>query len=241
MRFFTVPDERQARQSAWVATAIIGVFCLLMIPIGYGTIAVLGSDPNYIETPGQLINGNNMAALYLADALGGDIFLGIIAAVAFATILAVVSGLTIAAAATVSHDLYATIRPKHMESEKQELRVSRVSAFCFAAIGIALSTVFQNENITILAATAFSIAASATFPILMLALFWRRLSTAGAISGGLSGLGTAILGIVLGPAIWVGVIGFAEPIFPYQFPTIVSMPIAFAAATVVSLLVPDQE
>lgn len=236
MRFFTVPDVVQARRSAWVATTIIGVFCLLMIPIGYGTIAVLGNDPAFIEAPAQLIGGNNMAALYLAQALGGDIFLGIIAAVAFATILAVVSGLTIAAAATVSHDLYATFMPQAMQTEAQELRVSRVAALLFAAIGITLSVVFQNENINILAATAFAIAASATFPSLMLALFWKRLTTFGAIAGGLSGMVAAISGIVLGPAVWVGVFHHADPIFPYQFPTIVSMPIAFIVGITVSLL-----
>jgi cation/acetate symporter len=239
MRFFTVPDAAQARRSAWIATAIIGIFCLLMIPIGYGTIAVLGADPRFVTAPGELIGGNNMAALYLAEALGGDIFLGIIAAVAFATILAVVSGLTIAAAATVSHDLYATFVPQDVQSEAQELRVSRIAAFAFAATGIALSIIFQNENINILAATAFAIAASATFPTLFLALFWRRLSTAGAIAGGLAGLIAAILGIALGPAVWVGVLGNAEPLFPYQFPTIVSMPIAFAVAIGASLLRPE--
>lgn len=239
MRFFTVPDVRQARHSAWVATAIIGAFCLLMIPIGYGTVALLGNDPRFLGGPAQLIGGNNMAALYLAQALGGDIFLGIIAAVAFATILAVVSGLTIAAAATVSHDLYATFVPEARRTEKSELRVSRMAALAFASIGIALSILFQNENINILAATAFAIAASATFPSLMLALFWKPLTTAGAIAGGLAGLAAAVLGIVLGPAVWVGVLGYAEPLFPYQFPTIVSMPIAFAVAMAVSLLRPD--
>jgi cation/acetate symporter len=236
MRFFTVPDAVQARRSAWVATLIIGVFCVFMIMIGYGAIAVLGNDPQYLEAPGKLIGGNNMAALYLAQALGGDVFLGIIAAVAFATILAVVSGLTIAAAATVSHDLYATFATKGFESEEQELRVSRIAAFSFAAVGIALSLFFQHENINILAATAFSVAASATFPTLTLALFWKRLTTAGAIAGGTSGLAAAIGGIVLGPAVWVGVFGFAEPVFPYQYPTIMSMPIAFVVAIAVTLL-----
>lgn len=239
MRFFTVPDAAQARRSAWVATAIIGVFCLFMIPIGYGTIAMLGDDPQYLAAPGQLIGGNNMAALYLAQALGGDVFLGMISAVAFATILAVVSGLTIAAAATVSHDLYATFAKDEIRSETQELRVSRTAAFVFAALGISLSIVFQEQNINILAATAFAIAASATFPSLMLVLFWKPLTTVGAISGGLAGLATAVLGIILGPAVWAGVLGHPEPIFPYQYPTILSMPIAFAVAIGVSLLRPE--
>ncbi len=238
MRFFTVPDVVQARRSAWIALVIIGVFCLLMIPIGYGTIAVLGNDPTFLEGPAKLIGGNNMATLYLAQALGGDVFLGIITAVAFATILAVVAGLTMAAAATVSHDLYATFVPAESRSEKKELRVSRVTALLFAVTGISLSVLFQNENITILAATAFAVAASATFPPLMLALFWKKLTTAGAIAGGTAGLLSAIGGIVLGPAFWVGVLGHAEPIFPYQYPTIMSLPLAFAVAVGVSLLRP---
>jgi len=236
MRFFTVPDVVQARRSAWIATAIIGTFCIMMIPIGYGTIAVLGDNPMYVEGPAQLIGGNNLATLYLAQSLGGDVFLGIITAVAFATILAVVSGLTMAAAATVSHDLYATFMPAGMQTEQQELRVSRIAAFLFATTGISLSIVFQNENITILAATAFSVAASATFPPLFLALFWKKLTTGGAIVGGTTGLVSTIIGIALGPAFWVGVLGNAEPVFPYQYPTIISMPLAFAVAIGISLL-----
>jgi cation/acetate symporter len=126
--------------------------------------------------------------------------------------------------------------PAEIQTEAQELRVSRIAAFAFAAAGIALSVVFQKENINILAATAFSVAASATFPSLMLALFWRKLTTVGAIAGGTAGLVSAIVGIVLGPAVWVGVLGNAEPVFPYQFPTIMSMPLAFAIAICVSLL-----
>jgi len=235
MRFFTVPDVVQARRSAWVAIVIIGVFCLLMIPIGYGTIAVLGADPMYLEGPAKLIGGNNMATLYLAQALGGDVFLGIITAVAFATILAVVAGLTMAAAATVSHDLYATFVAAERRTEAQELRVSRISALLFAITGISLSVTFQNENITILAATAFAVAASATFPPLILALFWKKLTTVGAIAGGTTGLLAALICIALGPAVWVGVLGNAEPVFPYQYPTILSMPLAFATAIALSL------
>jgi cation/acetate symporter len=238
MRFFTVPDVAEARRSAWVATVIIASFCLLMIPIGFGTIAVLSDNPMFVESSGKLIGGNNMATLYLAQALGGDVLLGIITAVAFATILAVVSGLTMAAAATVSHDLYATFIPVEEQTEAQELRISRTAAFVFAAIGISLSIVFQSENITVLAATAFSVAASATFPPLMLAIFWKRLTTAGAIAGGTAGLLSVIVGIALGPAVWVGVLGNAEPIFPYQYPTIVSMPLAFLIAIGISLLRP---
>lgn len=235
MRFFTVPNVKEARRSANVAAALVGAFCLLMIVIGYGTVAVLAGDPTYVDASGELRGGSNMASLYLAQALGGDLFLGFVAAVAFATILAVTSGLTLAAAATISHDLYATFVRKNKQSEATEMTVSRWSAFTFAAISIALSQVFRNENVNILSATAFSIAASATFPVLLLALFWERLTTSGAIAGGVVGLVSAAVALILGPSVWVAVMGHEHAIFPYQYPTILSMPLAFAVAFAVSL------
>jgi cation/acetate symporter len=235
MRFFTVPNVKEARRSANVAAALVGGFCVLMIIIGYGTVAVLTGDPTYVQPDGTLKGGSNMASLYLAQALGGDLLVGFVAAIAFATILAVVSGLTLAAAATVSHDLYATVFRKGKQTEAEEILVSRWAAFIFAAISIGLSTVFQHENINILAATAFSIAASATFPVLLLALFWRPLTTAGAIAGGVSGLVCAAIALILGPAVWVAVLGHEQAVFPYQYPTILSMPLAFVVAFAVSL------
>jgi cation/acetate symporter len=232
MRFFTVPNVREARRSACVATVLIGAFCFLMVVIGYGSIALLTGDPRF-DGPDGLVGGGNMAALHLAQALGGDLFLGLVAAVAFATILAVVAGLTLAAAATVSHDLYAALR-RRTPSEREELAVSRVAALAFGALGIALSVAFQHENITFLSATAMSIAASATFPVLVLALFWKPLTTAGALAGGGVGLASAVVALVLGPSIWVAVLGHPEPVFPYQYPTILSMPLAFVAAFAVS-------
>lgn len=236
MRFFTVPNVAEARRSAFVATTIIGAFSIMMAVIGYGAIAVLAQNPAYVTTAGALAGGSNMASLYLARALGGDIFLGAVSAVAFATILAVVSGLTIAAATTVSHDLYSMVIRKGQQSERQEIHVSRCAAFAVAAVSICLSTVFRNENVNILAATAFSVAASATFPVLAMALFWRPLTTAGAISGGAVGLVSALIALVLGPSVWVAVLGHAQPLFPYQYPTILSMPLAFAVAIGVSLV-----
>jgi cation/acetate symporter len=232
MRFFTVPNVREARRSACVATVLIGAFCFMMVVVGYGSIAVLGGDPRYVNENG-LIGGSNMAALHLAHAVGGDLFLGAVAAIAFATILAVVAGLTLAAAATVSHDLYATLRRKP-PTEREEIAVSRGAAVAFGVVGILLSIGFQHQNITFLSATAFSIAASATFPVLALALFWPRLTTLGAIMGGSVGLATAVVALVLGPSIWVAVLGYPEPVFPYQYPTVLAMPLAFATAYVVS-------
>lgn len=235
MRFFTVPNVKEARKSANVAAALVGGFCILMVVIGYGTVAVLADNPAYVQADGTLKGGSNMASLYLAQALGGDVFLGFVAAIAFATILAVVSGLTLAAAATVSHDLYATVIRGGKQTEQEEMKVSRWSAFTFAAVGIGLSIVFQHENINVLAATAFSIAASATFPVLILALFWKPLTTAGAIAGGVSGLVAAAGAIILGPSVWTAVLGHEQAIFPYQYPTILSMPSAFIVAFAVSL------
>ena len=235
MRFFTVPNEAEARRSACIAAIIVAVFMLLMIVIGYGTIAILAGNPLYVAGDGVLKAGSNMASLDLAQALGGDVFLGFVAAVAFATILAVVSGLTLAAAATFSHDLYATLARNDQLTEAQELRVSRRAALGFAALSIALSIVFQGQNITLLAATAFSIAASANFPVIALTLFWRPLTTVGAISGGAAGLVSALAALLLGPGFWVAVLGHPEPLFPYQYPTILAMPIAFAVAMLVSL------
>jgi cation/acetate symporter len=206
----------------------------MTIVIGYGTIALVMPDPAYVEG-GQLRGGSNVAALALAHALGGDLFLGFACAVAFATILAVVAGLTLAAAAGVSHDLYSAALRRHRASEQDELRVSRIAALAFGAVGIGLSIVFQSENITTLVVISFSIAASATFPVLALCLYWGGLTTAGALAGGLTGLTAAIVLTILSPTVWVAVLGFAAPLFPYQYPTIVSMPLAFAAAILVSM------
>lgn len=234
MRFFTVPDVAAARRSACVATVLIGFFSLLMIVVGFGTIKELSGNPSYVDSNGALLGGGNMAALLLARALGGEIFMGVVAAIAFATILAVVAGLTMAAATSISHDLYAVFR-RTKPTESQELRVSRWGALAFGLTGIGLSILFQNENVTLLSATAMSIAASSTFPVLMLALFWPRLTTSGAIAGGLTGLVSAVVGIVIGPLVWVPVLGYSTPIFPFQYPTLVSLPLALIVATLTSL------
>ena len=238
MRFFTVPDVKQARKSAFVATTIIGFFSFLMIIVGYGTIALLTNDPTYMVN-GQMKGGGNMAALNLAHALGGDLLLGVIAAVAFCTILAVVSGLTLAAAAAVSHDLYTALRETPV-TEKEEIRISRIGAFLFGAVCIGLSVIFQHMNVNILATFAMSVAASATFPVLILALFWKPLTTAGAVIGGSAGLIAAVVALVTGPGIWTAVLHFDAPIFPYQFPTILSLPLALITAVIVSLARPEK-
>jgi cation/acetate symporter len=236
MRFFTVPNVIEARRSASYATGLIGGFYLVMIIIGFGSIAILAANPAYTVGPALLRNGNNMAPLYLAQALGGDIFLGITAAAVFATILAVVAGLTLAVAAAISHDVFGTVIRKGQVTEAEELKVSRIAAILFGVTSIALSIVFKNENITFLVVTSLSIAASSTFPLLFLACFWKPLNTAGALAGGIAGLVIAVAGIILGPTVWVAVFGYSAPVFPYQYPTIVGLPVALGVCVIVSLL-----
>ena len=238
MRFFTVPNVAEARKSAFVALMLISLFTLLMIVVGYGAIAVVAGDPLYVNATGGLKGGGNMAALHLAHALGGNLMLGFVAAVAFATILAVVSGITLTAAATVSHDLYARIVRKGQQTEREEILVSRIAAVVFGVICIALSYAFRGQNVTFLSVFAYSVAASATFPVLILALLWPKLTAPGAMAGGVVGLVSALAGLILGPSVWVSVLGHAKTLFPYQYPTIVSMPAAFLAAVTVSRLAP---
>ena len=241
MRFFTVPNAKAANYSAFIATVLGGGFCLVMIIVGFGTIALLSGNPDYTTGPAQLKGGGNLASLYLADALGGNLFLGFVAAVAFSTILAVVSGLTLAAAATVSHDLYASVIKKGAQTEREELWISRSAAAVFGVCGVGLSLVFQHLNVNILALFATSVAASALFPLLILALYWKPLSTAGALAGGGTGLVGAITCLILGPDVWVALLGHAAPIFPVQYPTVLAMPFAFVMAFAVSLAVPDKK
>jgi len=179
-----------------------------------------------------------MAPLYLAHALGGDILLGICAATVFATILAVVSALTLAVAAAISHDLYGMVIRKGEQTEAEELKVSRFAALAFGLVTIVLSLTFKNENITFLVITSLSLAASSTFPVLFLACFWPRLTAKGALIGGTTGLLCAVTGVILGPTVWVAIFGFDTPIFPYQYPTIVSFPLAMVVTMSVSMLGP---
>ncbi len=236
MRFFTVPSVAEARRSANFATALIGLFYILMIVIGFGAVAILTGNPDYVGPTGALRNGVNMAPLYLAHSIGGDLLLGICAAALFATILAVVAGLTLAVAAAVSHDLYAGVIKKGTQTEAQEMRVSRFAAVTFSVVSILLSVAFRHENITFLVVTALSIAASSTFPVLFLTVFWRGTTAAGAVIGGSVGLVGALAAIILGPTVWVPVFGNAAPIFPYQYPTVVTLPLSLVLIVVVSLL-----
>ena len=183
MRFFTVSDAKEARKSVFYATGFMGYFYILTFIIGFGAIMLVGANPAFKDAAGQLIGGNNMAAVHLADAVGGNLFLGFISAVAFATILAVVAGLTLAGASAVSHDLYANVFRKGA-TERQELKVSKITVLILGVVAILLGILFENQNIAFMVGLAFSIAASCNFPIILLSMYWSKLTTRGAMVGG---------------------------------------------------------
>jgi cation/acetate symporter len=236
MRFFTVPDAKQARRSVLYATGFIGYFYILTFIIGFGAITFLMADPAFFQVGPDgavdkikgMIGGTNMAAVHLAEATGGNLFLGFISAVAFATILAVVAGLTLAGASAVSHDLYASVFARGRATEVQEVRVSRIATIVLGMVAIALGILFEQQNIAFMVGLAFAIAASCNFPILFLSMFWKRLTTRGAFIGGFLGLLAAILLVILSPTVWVAVLGFETAVFPYKDPALFSMIVAFA-------------
>ena len=227
MRFFTVPDARSAKISAAYATGFIGYFYILTFIIGFGAIVLLTNNSDYINTDGNLIGSNNMAAIHLSHAVGGDIFLGFISAVAFATILAVVSGLTLAGASAIGHDLYAYVICKGKTVEKKEIFISKISTIILGIIAIFLGIAFEGQNVAFMVGMAFAIAASANFPILFLSLYWKNLTSKGAFYGGFIGLLTAAILVILGPIVWVDILGNANPIFPYKYPALFSITAAF--------------
>ncbi len=227
MRFFTVADGREARKSVFYATGFIGYFYILTFIIGFGAIVLVSQNPEYLDAvKGTLFGGNNMAAIHLSHAVGGNLFLGFISAVAFATILAVVSGLTLAGASAVSHDLYANAFAKN-PTEQKEMKVSKIATVILGIIAIMLGIMFEKQNIAFVVGLAFAIAASANFPILFLSIYWKKLTTRGAVIGGSLGLATAILLVILGPIVWVQILGNAEAIFPYKYPALFSVTVAF--------------
>lgn len=227
MRFFTVSDAKEARKSVFYATGFIGYFYILTFIIGFGAILLVGTNPQFKDAAGALIGGNNMAAVHLADAVGGSLFLGFISAVAFATILAVVAGLTLSGASAVSHDLYASVIKKGKANEKDELRVSKITTLVLGVLAIGLGILFEKQNIAFMVGLAFSIAASCNFPVLILSMYWKKLTTRGAMIGGWLGLITAVVLMVLGPTIWVQILGNATPIYPYEYPALFSITVAF--------------
>ncbi|MGO8955574.1 MAG: cation acetate symporter [Rhodomicrobium sp.] len=236
MRFFTVPDAKAARKSVLFATGFIGYFYILTFIIGFGAIALLMSDPSFFKdgkvVATGLFGGTNMAAINLAKATGGSLLYGFISAVAFATILAVVAGLTLAAASAVSHDLYASVIAHGRASEKSEVTISRISAIAIGILAIYLGYKFEKINVAYMVGLAFAVAASVNFPVLVMSMFWRGTTTFGAFVGGILGLVTSALGVVLSDQVWVKTLGNPEPFkfFGYSMldnPALYSMAIAF--------------
>ena len=234
MRFFTVSDAKEARKSVFYATGFIGYFYILTFIIGFGAIVMVFQNPAYLDLAKQAIDGgspilggNNMAAIHLSHAVGGDFFLGFISAVAFATILAVVSGLTLAGASAISHDLYASVLKKGNADSLKEMKVSKIATVVLGIVAIIMGIMFEKQNIAFVVGLAFAIAASANFPILFLSMYWKKLTTRGAVIGGSLGLATAVILVILGPIVWVQILGNAEAIFPYKYPALFSVTAAF--------------
>jgi cation/acetate symporter len=246
MRFFTVSDAKAARKSVFVATGLIGYFYILTFIIGFGAITLVATDPAFLDpaiaaAKGPLVaikGGSNMAAIHLANAVGGNLFLGFISAVAFATILAVVSGLALAGASAISHDLFATVIRKGRADEQAEMRVSKIATICLGVLAIILGIVFENQNVAFMVGLAFCIAASCNFPVLLLSIYWKGLTTRGALIGGLLGLASAVIMVILSPAVWEQTIGNAKGTapFPYENPALFSMTIAFVGIWLFSVI-----
>jgi cation/acetate symporter len=231
MRFYTVPEARAARSSVFYATGLIAYFYLMTFVLGFGAMVLVG--PDAIRAADA---GGNMAAPLLAELLGGTPFLGFISAVAFATILAVVAGLTLSGAAALSHDLWVNVvRGGHPASD-EELRVARIATVALGGLAIALGIAFQGQNVAFMVALAFAIAASANFPALVLAIFWPRLTTNGAVASMVTGTFSTIALIALSPTIQVDVLGGQGAWFPLKNPALVTIPLAFAVGVVVSLV-----
>ena len=230
MRFYTVPDAAAARVSVLWATGLIGYFYLVIPLVGFGAAALVGR-----ETIRSVDAGGNMAAPLLAELLGGTPFLGFIAAVAFATILAVVAGLTLAGASALSHDVFVHVVRGGRATEHEQIRVARIATVVFGVLAVLLGILFRGQNVAFMVGLAFAIACSANFPALLLSIVWRRFTTAGAVAAIATGAGLSVGLIVLSPTIWVDLLGFARPVFPLRNPAIVSMSTAFLVGIGVSL------
>jgi cation/acetate symporter len=239
MRFFTVTDAKAARKSVLYGTCFIGYFYILTFIIGFGAIVLVANNPEYVTDVTKNIlalkGGGSMPAVYLSHAIGGDLFLGFIAAVAFATILAVVSGLTLAGASALSHDIYANVIMKGKSTEAQEVWVSKLCVIGLGILAVLLGIAFEKQNVAYIVALTFSIAACANFPILVMSVFWRGLTTRGAVLGGYTGIFGSIGLLIIGPTVWTKVLGNGPAIFPYDFPTFVVLPAVLIVAYVFSV------
>ena len=230
MRFFTVTDAKEARKSVLYASGIVAYFFNVIAIMGLCAIIIVGQNPQFFEggvIGGKVIGGGNMIAMHLANAVGGNLLLGFLSAVAFATILAVVAGLALAGASAISHDIYSRVIMKGKANEATELKVSKFATIGLGVVAVLLGMAFEKMNIAFMVALAFGVAASANFPVLILSMYWKGLTTKGALVGGYSGLVSAVLFVLLSKSVWVDVLGNASAIFPYTQPALFSMPIAF--------------
>lgn len=235
MRFFTVPNSAAARSSVSYAMLFIGYFQIVVFLIGLGAISLLTSDSGYFDAASGIIGGSNMTALHVSELLGGELLFGIVSAVTFATILAVVAGLTLSAASTFSHDLYSAVIAKGKPNEKVEVSISRFATLGVGLVAIGLGLLFEKQNVAYMAVLSLAVAATVNFVLLALSLYWRGLTTRGAVLGGGAGLISAIILVVLSKPVWVDVFGYAEPIYPYDYPTLFSMTITIIIAIIVSI------
>ena len=238
MRFFTVPSAKAARTSVMWATGWIGYFYLLTFIIGFGAITFVLTNPQFLDAKGALLGGGNMAAIHLANAVGGNIFLGFISAVAFATILAVVAGLTLSGASAVSHDIYATVIKNGKADSASELKVSRMTTIALGVLAVILGIVFEKQNIAFMVSLAFAIAASANFPVLFMSVLWKDCTTRGAVIGGFLGLISSVALTVVSPSVWEVTLGNPKgsALFPYTSPALFSMTIGFVGIWLFSIL-----
>jgi cation/acetate symporter len=238
MRFFTVPDAKEARKSVFWATTWIGYFYILTFIIGFGAIVFVSTNPQFLDANGGLVGGSNMAAIHLANAVGGNVFLGFMSAVAFATILAVVAGLTLSGASAVSHDLYATVFKKGNADSAAELRVSRMTTIALGIVAVVLGIAFEKQNIAFMVSLAFAIAASANFPVLFMSVLWKDCTTRGACWGGFLGLITAVGLTIVSPSVWEATLGNPKgsALFPYTSPALFSMAVGFVSIWLFSIL-----
>lgn len=242
MRFFTVPDAKEARKSVFWATTWIGYFYVLIFIIGFGAITLVLTNPEFADVATGVIHGgagaSNMAAVLVAKAVGGNVFYGFISAVAFATILAVVAGLTLSGASAVSHDLYATVFKKGNADSKAELRVSRITTLALGVVAVALGIAFEKQNIAFMVSLAFAIAASANFPVLFMSVLWKDCTTRGAVIGGFLGLVSSVGLTVVSPSVWEVTLGNPKgsALFPYASPALFSMTIGFVGIWLFSVL-----
>ena len=238
MRFFTVPNAKEARKSVLWATTWIGYFYLLTFIIGFGAISFVLTNPEFLDAKGALKGGGNMAAIHLANAVGGNVFLGFISAVAFATILAVVAGLTLSGASAVSHDIYATVIKKGKVDSASELKVSRITTVALGILAVTLGIAFEKQNIAFMVSLAFAIAASANFPVLFMSVLWKDCTTKGAVIGGFLGLVSSVALTVVSPSVWEATLGNPKGSawFPYTSPALFSMTIGFVGIWLFSIM-----